>query len=92
MLMRAGVLSWIKPGERFRSSLGSVVTNSKWKRNLKYPSRISQSTSLFMQCCAMCKIEFHDLDLEFRKMKRNNDIELLKFSIEKVLKSMENDF
>ena len=27
MLMRAGVLSWIKPGERFRSSLGSVVTN-----------------------------------------------------------------
>jgi len=45
-----------------------------------------------MQCCAMCKIEFHDLDLEFRKMKRNNDIELLKFSIEKVLKSMENDF
>jgi len=40
----------------------------------------------------MCKIEFHDLDLEFRKMKRNNDIELLKFSIEKVLKSMENDF
>ena len=26
--MRAGVLSWIKPGERFRSSLGSVVTLS----------------------------------------------------------------
>jgi len=26
MLMRAGVLSWIKPGERFCSSLGSVVT------------------------------------------------------------------
>jgi len=26
MLMRAGVLSWIKPGERFRSSLGSVMT------------------------------------------------------------------
>jgi len=27
MLRRAGVLSWIKPGERFRSSLGSVVTS-----------------------------------------------------------------
>ena len=27
MLMCAGVLSWIKPGERFRSSLGSVVTH-----------------------------------------------------------------
>ena len=27
MLMRADVLSWIKPGEKFRSSLGSVVTN-----------------------------------------------------------------
>jgi len=31
MLMRAGVLSWIKPGERFRSSLGSVVI-----KKLKY--------------------------------------------------------
>ena len=27
MLMRADVLSWIKPGEKFHSSLGSVVTN-----------------------------------------------------------------
>jgi len=36
-----------------------------------------------MQCCAMCKIEFHDQ--EFRKMKRSNGVELLKFSIEKVL-------
>jgi len=23
-----------------------------------------QSSSLFMQCCAMCKIEFHDQELE----------------------------
>jgi len=31
MLMRAGVLSWIKPGERFCSSLGSVMTSmSLW--------------------------------------------------------------
>jgi len=60
--------------------------NSKWKRNLKYLSRIllKASTSLFMQCCAMCKIEFHDE--EFRKMKRSNVIELLKFSIEEVWK------
>jgi len=36
-----------------------------------------------MQCCAMCKIEFNDQEL--RKMKRSNGIELLKFSIEKVL-------
>ena len=28
MLMCASVLSWIKPGERFRSSLGSVVTGT----------------------------------------------------------------
>ena len=36
MLMRAGVLSWIKPGERFRSLLGSVVTiysTKKWINN-----------------------------------------------------------
>ena len=44
----------------------------------------SESTSLFLQCCAMCKIEFHDE--EFREMKRSNGIELTKFSIEKVLK------
>jgi len=31
----------------------------------------------------MCKIEFNDQ--EFRKIKRSNGIELLKFSIEKVL-------
>jgi len=30
----------------------------------------------------MCKIEFHDE--QFRKMKRSNGIELLKFGIEKV--------
>ena len=36
MLMRAGVLSWIKPGERFCSSLGSVMTiytTKKWINN-----------------------------------------------------------
>jgi len=36
MLMRVGVLSWIKPGEKFRSSLGSVVTiysTKKWINN-----------------------------------------------------------
>jgi len=26
--------------------------------------RRRQSTSLFMQCCAMCKIEFHDLEFQ----------------------------
>jgi len=36
-----------------------------------------------MQCYAMCKSEFHDQ--EFLDMKRSNGIELLKFSIEKVL-------
>jgi len=40
-----------------------------------------KSTSLFLQCYAMCKIEFHDQ--EIRKMKRSNGIELRKFSIEK---------
>jgi len=40
----------------------------------------TEGTSLFMQCHAMCKIEFHDQ--EFRKMKKSNGIELLKFSIE----------
>jgi len=43
-----------------------------------------QSTSLFMQYYAMCKIEFHNK--EFRKMERSNGIELIRFSIEKVLK------
>jgi len=38
----------------------------------------------------MCKIEFHDL--EFRKMKGINGIELLKFNSEKVLQNMQNDF
>jgi len=36
MLMRAGVLSWIKPGEWFRSSLGSFVaiySTKKWIKN-----------------------------------------------------------
>ena len=37
MLIRAGVLSWIKPGERFRSSLGSVVTQIKVVKLLKSP-------------------------------------------------------
>jgi len=37
-----------------------------------------------MQYYAMCKIEFHDQ--EFRKMKRNTCIELLRFSIEKIWK------
>jgi len=37
-----------------------------------------------MQCSAMCKIDFNDE--EFQKMKRSNGIELLNFSIEKVLK------
>jgi len=37
-----------------------------------------------MQCYAMCKIEFHDL--EFPKMKRSNGIEDCKFSIENVWK------
>jgi len=40
--------------------------------------RRRQSTSLFRQCYAMCKIEFKDLD--FQKMKGSNGIELLKFS------------
>jgi len=37
-----------------------------------------------MQYYAMCKIEFHNK--EFRKMERSNGIELIRFSIEKVLK------
>jgi len=36
-----------------------------------------------MQCYAMCKIEFHDK--EFQEMKRNNGINVLNFSIAKVL-------
>jgi len=32
----------------------------------------------------MCKIEFHDE--EYQKMKRNNGIELIKFSIDIVMK------
>jgi len=38
----------------------------------------------------MHKIEFHDQ--EFRKVKRSNGIELLKFSIEKVLKKYGKGF
>ena len=36
MLMRAGVLSWIKPGERFRLSLGSVVTMVRVKVMVRF--------------------------------------------------------
>jgi len=39
---------------------------------------------LFMHCCAMCKLSC--TIEEYWKMKRSNAIELLKFSIEKVLK------
>ena len=46
-----------------------------------------QSSSLFMQCYVMCKLSFM---IEFRKMKRNNGIELLKFSIQKVMKNYGN--
>jgi len=36
MLMRAGVLSWIKPGKRLRSSLGSDVTMIKIGANILF--------------------------------------------------------
>jgi len=49
--------------------------NAKWKRNQKNLSRILlKAKYLFMHCYAMCKNEFHDL--EIRKMKRSNGIEL----------------
>jgi len=52
----------------------------------KYLSRISLKIKLFIIYAfyAMCKIEF--LDLEIRKMRRSNVIELFTFSIEKVWK------
>jgi len=59
--------------------------NFKLRRNLKYPSWILLKAKHLI-IYAMCKIEFNDR--EFRKMKRSNGIQLLKFCIEKVWKTI----
>jgi len=62
---------------------------SEWKRNLKNPGRISLKAKHFIYLCSVVqcvKLTFMIKNFEFRKMKRSNAIELLKLSIEKVLK------
>ena len=55
MLMRAGVLSWIKPGERFRSSRGSVATVNVSEQDfcMHFSSlyRRGVRSSLMTTCC-----------------------------------------
>ena len=54
MLMRSGV-SWIEPGERFRSSLDSVVTGVAVKMQIFRPSSAVLLVSLFCESnCVGC--------------------------------------